>query len=120
MEEAKAAYRWYAERNPLAALAFAAELEHATQEIAEHPSRWPPYLGRTRRFLLHRSPTAPCSPTSPSRPAASSAGPRPAPSAGVPTRGSLTSRALSLATVRTGGEDPYRRRHAPDEESMGE
>jgi plasmid stabilization system protein ParE len=56
MEEAKAAYRWYAERNPLAALAFAAELEHATQEIAEHPSRWPPYLGRTRRFLLHRFP----------------------------------------------------------------
>jgi plasmid stabilization system protein ParE len=56
MEEARAAYRWYAERNPLAAFALAAELEHATQAITEHPTRWSPYLGSTRRFLLHRFP----------------------------------------------------------------
>jgi len=37
--EAQAARRWYAERSPLAAAAFIAELDHAVAQITEAPDR---------------------------------------------------------------------------------
>ena len=54
--EARAAYRWYAERNPLAANAFMAALDHAVGEIHDSPQRWPLHLHGTRKYLLRRFP----------------------------------------------------------------
>ena len=54
--EARAAYRWYAERNPLAANVFMASLDHAVSEINDNPQRWPPHLHGTRKYLLRRFP----------------------------------------------------------------
>ena len=54
--EAKAAYEWYAERNPSAANAFISELDHAISQIQKGPERWTTHLHGTRRFLLRRFP----------------------------------------------------------------
>lgn len=54
--EAKAAYEWYAERNPAAANAFISELDHAISQIQKGPERWTTHLHGTRRFLLRRFP----------------------------------------------------------------
>ena len=54
--ETRAAYEWYAERNPVAADAFIAELDHAIGQIPESPERWPVHLHGTRKFLLRRFP----------------------------------------------------------------
>ncbi|HJU60896.1 MAG TPA: type II toxin-antitoxin system RelE/ParE family toxin [Candidatus Binatia bacterium] len=54
--EARAAYRWYSERNPSAAIAFMTELDHAIDEIEKSPERWPVHLHGTRKFLLRRFP----------------------------------------------------------------
>ena len=54
--EAQAAYRWYRDRNPIAAEAFLAELDRATEQVSENPLRWPVYRQGTRRFLLRRFP----------------------------------------------------------------
>jgi plasmid stabilization system protein ParE len=54
--EARAARQWYEARNSDAADAFMAELDAAIEQIEEAPRRWPPYLGETRRYLLHRFP----------------------------------------------------------------
>ena len=54
--EARIAYEWYAERNPSAANAFIAALDHAVREIHESPERWPVYLHGTRKFLFRRFP----------------------------------------------------------------
>ena len=51
--EARAAFLWYSERNPLAASAFISELDHAVREIRT-PERWPRYLHGTRKFLFRR------------------------------------------------------------------
>lgn len=56
--EAQAAYRWYLERNQIAATAFLAELDRAVELISEGPMRWPAHLHGTRRFLLRRFPFA--------------------------------------------------------------
>ena len=56
--EAQAAYRWYRDRNPIAAEAFLAELDRATEQVSENPLRWPVYRQGTRRFLLRRFPFA--------------------------------------------------------------
>lgn len=56
IEEARAARLWYAERSPLAAAAFVAELDRAVAAIGEVPARWPRHLGKTRRFVMHRFP----------------------------------------------------------------
>ena len=37
------AQRWYAERSPLAAKAFLAELDVAIERVLEAPERWPRY-----------------------------------------------------------------------------
>ena len=54
--EARAAYRWYAERNELVAEAFYLELDAAISRIAEAPHRWPRAIGPFRRFVLGRFP----------------------------------------------------------------
>ena len=54
--EARAAYQWYAERNPLAANAFMAAVDHAVNEIHNSPVRWPLHLHGTRKYLLRRFP----------------------------------------------------------------
>ena len=56
--EAQAAYRWYRERNEIAAAAFLAELDRAIEVISEGPVRWPTHFHGTRRFLLRRFPFA--------------------------------------------------------------
>src|SRR3990172_6782169 len=56
IEEARAAYRWYRERNRTAAEAFLVELDRAVELISEGPMRWPTYLHGTRHFLLRRFP----------------------------------------------------------------
>ena len=56
IEEARAARLWYAERSPLAAAAFVAELDRAVAVIGEAPARWPRHLGGTRRFVMQRFP----------------------------------------------------------------
>lgn len=54
--EAKAAYEWYAERNPSAANAFISELDHGISQIQNSPERWTIHLRGTRKFLLRRFP----------------------------------------------------------------
>jgi plasmid stabilization system protein ParE len=54
--EAKAAYEWYAERNPAAANAFISELDDAISQIQTSPERWPMHLQDTRKFLFRRFP----------------------------------------------------------------
>ena len=54
--EAWEARRWYAERNSQTAEAFLAELDHAQEQVAEHPDRWPVYLHGTRRYRFRRFP----------------------------------------------------------------
>ena len=54
--EAKAAYEWYAERNPSAANAFMSELDHAISQIQTSPERCTMHLHDMRKFLLRRFP----------------------------------------------------------------
>ena len=55
-EEVQRAYRWYRERNPTAARAFLADLDHAVQRVTEAPERWPFYQGQARRYIFQRFP----------------------------------------------------------------
>ena len=54
--EARAAREWYAERSPVAALAFLAELDLAVERVVEAPSRWPQQTEGTRTYVMHRFP----------------------------------------------------------------
>ncbi len=56
LAEAEAAWEWYDERSSAAAEAFMKELDHAIEQIAEFPRRWPSYDHGTRRFVLGRFP----------------------------------------------------------------
>jgi plasmid stabilization system protein ParE len=47
IEEAEAAARWYAERSPTAAAAFADEIDSAIAEIIRLPLAWPAYNHNT-------------------------------------------------------------------------
>ena len=55
-EEFEAADDWYAERSPDASLGFLSAIADALDNIRSAPRRWPPYLFRTRRFVLQRFP----------------------------------------------------------------
>ena len=54
--EARAAREWYEARSPKAAISFIRELDHAIEQIAKSPRRWPLYIKETRRFLFRRFP----------------------------------------------------------------
>ena len=54
--EARDAREWYAERSPVAADAFMAELDLAIDQIRQWPDRWAACLHGTRRYLLKRFP----------------------------------------------------------------
>jgi toxin ParE1/3/4 len=55
-DEAKAAERWYRERNEIASARFQREIDRAVDLISERPNTGSPYLGNTRRVLLRRFP----------------------------------------------------------------
>ena len=55
-EEADEARKWYAERSPVAALSFLAELNCAIERVAENPETWPEYESGTRRYVFQRFP----------------------------------------------------------------
>ena len=55
-DEAKAAERWYRERNETAATRFRREVDRAVDLICQRPEVGPPYLRSTRRVLLRRFP----------------------------------------------------------------
>ena len=54
--EYDAAFDWYRERSPDAALKFDAEVDRAIAQIAEAPKRWASAAHSTRRLLLRRFP----------------------------------------------------------------
>ena len=54
--EYDAAFDWYLERSPDAALKFDSELNRAVAEIARAPQRWASGPYQTRRFLLRKFP----------------------------------------------------------------
>ena len=54
--EVEAAVQWYAERSPVAARAFAAEVNVCVERVGEAPERWPWYAHGTRRYLFPHFP----------------------------------------------------------------
>lgn len=54
--EYDAAFDWYLERSPDAALKFDSEVNRAVAQISESPKRWALGAHLTRRFLLRRFP----------------------------------------------------------------
>jgi toxin ParE1/3/4 len=54
--EYSAAFDWYRERSPDAALKFDAEVDRALAQILEAPRRWAVGPHSTRRFLLRQFP----------------------------------------------------------------
>jgi plasmid stabilization system protein ParE len=54
--EVEAAVQWYVERSPIAAAAFAAEVNTCVERMREAPERWPRYVHGTRRYLLPHFP----------------------------------------------------------------
>jgi toxin ParE1/3/4 len=54
--EYDAAFDWYLERSPDAALKFDTEFDRALAEIAQAPQRWATGPYQTRRFLLRKFP----------------------------------------------------------------
>jgi hypothetical protein len=54
--EYNAAFEWYLERSPDAAIAFDEEVDNAIHQIRAAPTRWAMGAYSTRRFLLRRFP----------------------------------------------------------------
>ncbi|HEV7397513.1 MAG TPA: type II toxin-antitoxin system RelE/ParE family toxin [Pyrinomonadaceae bacterium] len=54
--ELRDARKWYYERSPLSATAFAQAIENAISRIAEAPSQYPLAEHRTRKLVLKRFP----------------------------------------------------------------
>jgi plasmid stabilization system protein ParE len=54
--ELQDALRWYEERSPVAAMAFASEVESAIHRFADKPLHFPAAEHGTRRCLLRRFP----------------------------------------------------------------
>ena len=56
LEEARAAYDWYATRNPAAAEAFIDELDHAMKQIGMFTEAGSSHISGTRRFVMRHFP----------------------------------------------------------------
>jgi plasmid stabilization system protein ParE len=54
--ELREARKWYFERSPLSATAFAHAVDNAVSQIAETPTRYPVAEHGTRKFVLQRFP----------------------------------------------------------------
>jgi plasmid stabilization system protein ParE len=54
--EVEAAGQWDAERSPIAAQAFATEVNACVERVGEAPDRWPRYVRGTRRYLFPHFP----------------------------------------------------------------
>ena len=54
--EVEAAVQWYAERSPVAARAFAVEVNACVERVGEAPERWPRYVHGTRRYRFPHFP----------------------------------------------------------------
>lgn len=54
--EVEAAVQWYVERSPVAARAFAAEVNACVERVRAAPDRWPRYVHGTRRYLFPHFP----------------------------------------------------------------
>ena len=54
--ELREARRWYYERSPLSATAFAHAVDNSVSRIAEAPTRYPLAEQGTRKFVLQRFP----------------------------------------------------------------
>jgi plasmid stabilization system protein ParE len=50
------AVQWYAERSPVAARTFTAEVTACVERVAEAPDRWPSYVHGSRRYLFPHFP----------------------------------------------------------------
>ncbi len=57
-EEVEAARSWYEAKSSNLGLEFLDELDRAIETITQSPQSWSPYVGKTRRFFLHRFPFA--------------------------------------------------------------
>ena len=55
--ELREARKWYFERSPLSATAFAHAVDNAVSQIVEAPTRYPVAEHRTRKFVLQRFPS---------------------------------------------------------------
>jgi plasmid stabilization system protein ParE len=56
MEEAEAAYAWYAEQDPVAADLFLVDLDVSVARIQAAPEMWPRFRRQFRRFVFRRFP----------------------------------------------------------------
>lgn len=54
--EVEDAVQRYAEQSPVAARAFAAEVNAGVERVGEAPARWPRYVHGTRRYLFPHFP----------------------------------------------------------------
>src|SRR5438552_12245182 len=54
--ELREARKWYFERSPLSATAFAHAVDNAVSQIVEAPTRYPMAEHQTRKFVLQRFP----------------------------------------------------------------
>jgi toxin ParE1/3/4 len=56
VREVESARNWYREKGSTAEEGFVAELNHAVEQVASAPYRWPSYKARTRRYIFKRYP----------------------------------------------------------------
>lgn len=56
VREVESARNWYREKSSAAEKGFIAELNHAVEQVASAPLRWPSYKAKTRRFVFKRYP----------------------------------------------------------------
>jgi plasmid stabilization system protein ParE len=54
--DAEEAQGWYRDRSLTAEEGFIADLNHAVEQVALAPLRWPRYKARTRRYVFRRYP----------------------------------------------------------------
>src|ERR1700674_661677 len=55
-QEVESAEKWYRQRNPEASIRFLSALHDGLESISRWPERWPNYLQKTRRLVLHQFP----------------------------------------------------------------
>lgn len=56
VQELRAAFLWYFDRNPVVAQSFQAEAERAVEAVLENPRRWPKWGKSERKYVFPRFP----------------------------------------------------------------